>query len=141
MIAKSDLKEKVASLDQGIHTYVNKEFDDHGVEFSGGESQKLALARAYYKNSPIVILDEPTSALDANSELYLYNHFRSVIGKSSAILISHRLASTAFCDRIAVFSDGKIVETGTHDELLAKNGIYSEMWKIQAELYTYSEKG
>lgn len=136
VIGKSDLRSKIDSLPNGIHTYINREFDEHGVEFSGGEMQRLALARAYYKGSPIVILDEPTAALDPKSELNLYEHFQSIIEDKSAIFISHRLASTAFCDRIVVFSAGQIVELGTHKELLDINGIYANMWKVQAELYT-----
>lgn len=136
VIGKSDLKSKIDSLPNGIHTYINREFDEHGVEFSGGEMQRLALARAYYKGSPIVILDEPTAALDPKSELNLYEHFQSIIDDKIAIFISHRLASTALCDRIVVFSAGQIVELGTHKELLDLNGIYANMWKVQAELYT-----
>lgn len=139
VIGKSDLRSKIDSLPNDIHTYINREFDEHGVEFSGGEMQKLALARAYYKGSPIVILDEPTAALDPKSELNLYEHFQSIIDDKSAIFISHRLASTAFCDRIVVFSAGQIVELGTHKELLDLNGIYANMWKVQAELYTREE--
>lgn len=132
---KSDLTEKMKTLENGVNTYVNREFDEHGVEFSGGEAQKLMLARSYYKDSPIVILDEPTASLDPKSEVYFYDHFKSVIGNKSAIFISHRLASTSFCDKIAVFSKGSIVEFGTHKELLKLNGIYAEMWKVQASLY------
>lgn len=139
VIDRSDLRHKIDSLENGIHTFINREFDEHGVEFSGGEAQKLALARAYYKNSPIVILDEPTAALDPKSEIYLYEHFQSIIKGKSAIFISHRLASTAFCDKIAVFSAGQIVEIGTHGELLDLKGIYAKMWNIQAELY--AQKG
>lgn len=135
-IEKSDLENKIESLECGIKTFVNKEFERSGIEFSGGEAQKLILARAYYKNSPIVVLDEPTAALDPVAEQYLYEHFRSIIGAHSAIFISHRLASTSFCDKIAVFSHGKIVEEGTHQELLNNlGGVYASMWKLQAELY------
>ncbi len=139
VIDRSDLRSKIDSLENGIHTFINREFDEHGVEFSGGEAQKLALARAYYKGSPIVILDEPTAALDPKSEIYLYEHFRSIIEGKSAIFISHRLASTAFCDKIAVFSAGKMVEWGTHRELLDLDGVYTKMWNVQAELY--AQKG
>lgn len=139
VIDRADLRGKIDSLDDGVHTFINREFDEHGVEFSGGEAQKLALARAYYKGSPIVILDEPTSALDPQAEIYLYDHFQSIIDGKSAIFISHRLASTAFCDRIAVFSDGQVAELGTHQELLQLNGIYAQMWGVQAELY--AQKG
>jgi len=139
IIDRSDLRSKIDSLENGIHTFINREFDKSGVEFSGGEAQKLALARAYYKQCPIVILDEPTSALDPKSEIYLYEHFKSIIDGKSAIFISHRLASTAFFDKIAVFSAGQVAEFGTHEELLNLKGIYSQMWGIQAELY--AQKG
>ena len=95
----------------------------------------------YYKNSPIVVLDEPTAALDPIAEQYLYEHFRSIIGNHSAIFISHRLASTSFCDKIAVFSHGKIVEVGTHQELLNIGGVYASMWNLQVELYAGKDRG
>lgn len=136
VVKKSDLSQKIESLEYGINTFVNKEFESNGVEFSGGEAQKLILARAYYKNSPIVVLDEPTAALDPVAEQYLYEHFHSIIGENSAIFISHRLASTSFCDKIVVFSHGRIVEEGTHQELLKIDaGVYASMWDLQVELY------
>ncbi len=141
VIEKADLTQKIETLENGINTFVNKEFESNGVEFSGGEAQKLVLARAYYKNSPIVVLDEPTAALDPIAEQYLYEHFRSIIGNHSAIFISHRLASTSFCDKIAVFSHGKIVEVGTHQELLNIGGVYASMWNLQVELYAGKDRG
>lgn len=140
-IEKSDLRRKIDTFENGVNTFVNKEFASDGVEFSGGEAQKLVLARAYYKSSPIVILDEPTAALDPVAEQHLYEHFHSIIGSNSAIFISHRLASTSFCDKIIVFSRGRIVEEGTHKELLNTDGIYSSMWNLQVELYSKKEGG
>ena len=102
---------------------------------SGGEKQKMALARALYKNAPVVVLDEPTAALDALAEYRLYQSFDGMIGEKSAVYISHRLSSTRFCDTIAMFKGGEMVEYGTHDELLKKDGAYAEMFRVQAQYY------
>ena len=134
-IEKAGIKEKIDSLEKGIDTSLLKILDEDGVELSGGENQKLALARALYKNGKIVILDEPTSALDAVAEYNIYKGFDELIGEKTAIYISHRLASTKFCDVIAFFENGEVVEYGTHDELLSKNGKYSEMFNIQSQYY------
>ncbi|MDZ5253925.1 ABC transporter ATP-binding protein [Clostridium sp. LIBA-8841] len=134
-IDKAGVKEKIDSLEKGIDTSLLKILDEEGVELSGGENQKLALARALYKNGKIVILDEPTSALDAVAEYNIYKGFDELIGEKTAIYISHRLASTKFCDVIAFFENGEVVEYGTHDELLSENGKYSEMFNIQSQYY------
>lgn len=134
-IEKAGVGEKINSLQKGIDTSLLKILDGEGVELSGGENQKLALARALYKNGKIVILDEPTSALDAVAEYNIYKGFDELIGDKTAIYISHRLASTKFCDVIAFFENGEIVEYGTHEELLKKNGKYSDMFNIQAQYY------
>lgn len=134
-IEKAGVGEKINSLEKGIDTSLLKILDEEGVELSGGENQKLALARALYKNGKIVILDEPTSALDAVAEYNIYKGFDELIGEKTAIYISHRLASTKFCDVIAFFENGEVVEYGTHDELLSKNGKYSEMFNIQSQYY------
>lgn len=134
-INKAGVGEKINSLEKGIDTSLLKILDEDGVELSGGENQKLALARALYKNGKIVILDEPTSALDAVAEYNIYKGFDELIGEKTAIYISHRLASTKFCDVIAFFENGEVVEYGTHDELLSKNGKYSEMFNIQSQYY------
>nr|WP_243254307.1 ABC transporter ATP-binding protein [Clostridium perfringens] len=134
-IEKAGVGDKINSLQKGIDTSLLKILDGEGVELSGGENQKLALARALYKNGKIVILDEPTSALDVVAEYNIYKGFDELIGDKTAIYISHRLASTKFCDVIAFFENGEIVEYGTHEELLKKNGKYSDMFNIQAQYY------
>ncbi len=135
-IKRSGLTEKIASLDKGIETSVSKDFDDFGIEFSGGEGQKLAIARALYKNTPLIILDEPTSALDPIAEYEIYNRFHQLTRGKSTIYISHRLSSTRFTDRIAVFSDGSLTECGNHEELMnIENGIYKNMFEMQARYY------
>lgn len=134
-IVKSGLSDKIKSLKAGFSTSISKEFDDKGIEFSGGEGQKLASARAYYKESPIVILDEPTASLDPVSESELYERFNSIMEDRTAIYISHRMASSKFCDRIAVIVDGQIVEYGDHCSLLEKKGVYEKMFSTQSQYY------
>jgi ABC-type bacteriocin/lantibiotic exporter with double-glycine peptidase domain len=129
------LQDKIDSLPNGHNTPLIKSVVDDAIELSGGEKQKLALARALYKNGLILILDEPTAALDpiAENEIYLkYNEFAE---DKTSIFISHRLASTRFCDRIFFLDDGNITETGSHDELMAQNGKYAEMFNIQSHYY------
>ena len=134
-IKEAGLEEKVFALPENIKTQLLKIVEESGVDFSGGEKQKLALARALYKNAPVVVLDEPTSALDAIAEQRLYESFDKMIGEKSAVYISHRLASTRFCDRIAMFEGGNIIELGTHDELMEKGGAYAHMFEVQAQYY------
>ena len=135
-IEKSGLKEKIISLPKGIKTMMFKEFDPEGIEFSGGEGQKVAIARAIYKDSPVIILDEPTSALDPIAEYEVYKRFSDMSKGKCSIYISHRLSSTRFTDSIAVFSDGEIKEYGNHNQLiLVKNGIYKNMFEMQAQYY------
>ncbi len=123
-------------LEKGTDTCIYKFFDEDGVEPSGGEQQKMAIARALYKQSPIVILDEPTAALDPIAEYEIYRQFHTLVGGKTAFYISHRLSSCKFCDKIAVFSEGKIAEYGNHEELAAiPNGIYAEMFEAQAQYY------
>lgn len=127
--------EKLGKLPKGIDTEMLKVLYEDGVDLSGGEKQKMALARALYKNAPVVVLDEPTAALDALAEYRLYQSFDGMIGGKSAVYISHRLSSTRFCDTIAMFKGGEMVEYGTHEELLNKNGAYAEMFRVQAQYY------
>lgn len=130
------LKDKLCSLEKGTDTLLFKAFDENGIEPSGGEQQKIAIARALYKKAPVVILDEPTAALDPVAEYDIYRQFNTLVGGKTAIYISHRLSSCKFCDRIAVFYEGCIKEYGTHDQLVdVKNGIYAEMFKAQAQYY------
>ena len=136
VLDKVGLSEKLATLSQGMDTYVFKHFEEDGIEPSGGEQQKLAIARALHKNAPVVILDEPTAALDPMAEYEIYRQFNDLVDERTAIYISHRLSSCQFCDRIAVFSDKEIKEYGTHAELVnKKNGIYAEMFAAQAQYY------
>lgn len=132
---QAGLLEKLNSLPRGLDTEVLKVVADDGIDLSGGEKQKLALARALYKGAPIVVLDEPTAALDALAEKQLYERFDGMIGQKSAVYISHRLASTRFCDHIAMFREGRMCEYGTHDELIAQNGEYARMFDVQARYY------
>lgn len=133
---KSNIKERVQKMENEENTYLYKDLDKAGVEISGGEAQKLALARALYKDSPIVILDEPTAALDPVAENEIYNRFNSFVNHKTAIYISHRLSSCIFCSRIAVFDKAELVQNGTHEELLEnKAGKYYELWNAQAQYY------
>lgn len=132
---KANIKDRVVAMENKESTYLYKDLDKSGVEISGGEAQKLALARALYKDSPVVILDEPTAALDPVAENEIYNRFNSFVDNKTAIYISHRLSSCVFCNRIAVFDKSQLVETGTHQELLNANGKYSELWNAQAKYY------
>ncbi len=110
-------------------------FDEAGVELSGGQTQKLALARALYKDAPIMILDEPTSALDPRAEYELYQSFNNYVQDKIAIYISHRLSSCKFSDRVFVFKHGQLVEQGTHLNLLEDDGLYAELFNMQAQAY------
>lgn len=131
----SGLRDRVNELKMGVNTNMLKELDDDGVVFSGGQIQKLMLARCLYKDSPINILDEPTSALDALAESEMYEKYSSLINGKTSVFISHRLSSTKFCDRIIMLNRGKIIEEGTHDELLKKNSEYAKMFNIQSSYY------
>lgn len=129
--------ERYATMSRKLETPLYKDFDEDGVNVSGGEAQKIALARALYKDAPFIILDEPTAALDPIAEAEIYSKFDQIVGDKTAIYISHRLSSCRFCDKIAVFDKGEIVQIGTHDELLAdESGKYYELWNAQAQYYT-----
>ena len=123
-------------MGKGIDTPLYKDFDEDGVEVSGGEAQKIALARALYRDAPIIILDEPTAALDPIAEFEIYSKFNEIVGTKTAFYISHRLSSCRFCDEIAVFHQGEIIQKGTHDILLEDiYGKYYELWHAQAQYY------
>lgn len=134
-VREAGLGDKMDKLEKGIDTELLKVLYDDGVDLSGGEKQKLALARALYKGSDVIVLDEPTAALDALAEYRLYKSFNGLVGNRTAVYISHRLSSTRFCDRVAMFKDGEMTEAGTHEELMAKNGDYAEMFRVQAQYY------
>lgn len=138
-LIKAGFGERLESLEyqaKGIHTPVDKGFDDAGVMFSGGERQKIALARALYKNSPFILLDEPTAALDPVAEYEVYSAFDAIVGDRTAVYISHRLSSCRFCDDIVVFDGGRIVQRGNHEELMEdESGLYFSLWRAQAQYY------
>lgn len=127
--------ERLETMEKGIYTELYK-LEEDGVEISGGEAQKIAIARALYKDAPLVILDEPTSALDPVSEYEIYHSFDRLVEEKTAIYISHRMSSCRFCDQIVVFDKGMVVQRGSHEELLEqKDGLYCEMWNAQAQYY------
>lgn len=129
-------RERLDNMPLDSATPLYKDFDEEGVEISGGEAQKIALARALYKDAPIIILDEPTAALDPIAEFEIYSRFNEIVGNKTTVYISHRLSSCRFCDEIAVFHEGRIVQKGTHEELLRdKEGKYYELWHAQAQYY------
>ncbi len=128
--------DRLDRMPEGLDTCLYREFDDKGVEISGGEAQKIALARALYKDAPFIVLDEPTAALDPVAEYEVYSHFNQLISDKTAIYISHRLSSCRFCDEIAVFDHGQVVQQGSHETLLADaDGKYAQLWYAQAQYY------
>jgi ABC-type multidrug transport system fused ATPase/permease subunit len=134
-LKKSGLENKLESLERGLDTFIHRDFDEDGFEPSGGEGQKIALARALVKDAPVVILDEPTAALDPRAEYEIYQNFNQMVSGKTAVFISHRLSSAQFCDKIAVLKGGELVEYGPHAELVAKNGLYQELFTMQAQFY------
>lgn len=133
------LGEKLKTLQHGADTELLKFLREDGIELSGGEKQKMALARALYKDAPVVVLDEPTAALDALAEYKTYMDFDKLIGGKTAVYISHRLSSTRFCHNVAMFESGRMVEYGTHEELLKAGGAYAKMFEVQAQYYKEGE--
>jgi len=136
ILRKVGLGDKIYGLNNGINTSLHKNLDDQGFEPSGGEAQRIAIARALCKDAPIIVLDEPTAALDPRAEFEIYEQFNDLVNCKTAIYISHRLSSAKFCDKIAVFENGYITEYGDHDCLINNNGKYSELFNMQAEFYT-----
>lgn len=134
-IDKAGLTEKIQSLPKGIETHLGRRVFKDGVEFSGGQTQRLMLARALYKNAPILVLDEPTAALDPIAENDIYQKYNDMTHGRTSFFISHRLASTRFCDRIIFVDSGKIAEEGTHDELLKNGGGYAYLFEVQSKYY------
>lgn len=136
-LQKANFGDRLHEMPEGVHTYLYKGYDQSGIEISGGEAQKIALARALYKDSPFILLDEPTAALDPISEYEVYSNFNAISGDKTTVYISHRLASCRFCNKIVVFDNGHIVQHGSHEELLSDvNGKYHELWNAQAQYYT-----
>ena len=136
-LEKAGYGERLAELEKGLDTYLTKRYDETGFEVSGGEAQKIALARALYKNAPFFILDEPTAALDPIAEAEVYSRFNEVVEDKTAIFISHRLSSCRFCDNIAVFHEGEMIQYGSHEQLVSvTDGKYHELWNAQAQYYT-----
>lgn len=133
-LKQAGAEEIVKNMPEGLETYLYKNRGD-GVEISGGEAQKIALSRALYKDAPIVILDEPTADLDPISEAEIYAGFDEMVKDKTSIYISHRMSSCRFCDDIIVFDQGKIIERGSHEDLLNTNGQYAALWNAQAKYY------
>ena len=129
------MSEKVNHLPKGAETYITQEFSQEGLNFSGGELQKLAICRAIYKEAQVLILDEPTSALDPIAEKALYDDLYGIVEDKIMIMISHRLQSTSICDYILFMDKGTVAEEGSHDALMKKNGVYSKMYMLQAKWY------
>lgn len=135
VIDMAGLSDRVNKMQDGIDTYLYNDFDK-GVEISGGEAQKIAIARALYKNAPFIVLDEPTAALDPIAEFEIYSKFNEIVGEKTAIYISHRLSSCRFCDDIAVFHEGELIQRGNHATLISDEcGKYHELWTAQAQYY------
>lgn len=132
----SGLDKKIERYEKGIETQLLKIFDTEGIDLSGGERQRLAMARALYQDRSVIVLDEPTAALDALAEDRMYQEFNKMVEGKTSIFISHRLSSTRFCDQIVLFEDGAVAESGTHDELMDKEGKYAHMYHVQAQYYT-----
>ena len=137
-LIKAGMGERLEEMPRGLDTCLYRDFGENGVEISGGEAQKTALARALYKDAPFMILDEPTAALDPVAEYEVYSKFNEIAGDRTAVYISHRLASCRFCDTVAVFDKGHLVQKGSHDELvLEEDGMYYQLWHAQAQYYTH----
>lgn len=139
MCKKAGLADKIHSLKDGYQTYLNRTVYEDGAELSGGETQKLMLARALYKKSSFIILDEPTAALDPIAEADMYSKYHEMTQGFSSVYISHRLASTQFCDRILLINNHKIAEEGTHEQLLQLSGEYARLFEIQSKYYREGE--
>ena len=134
-LREAGLGERLLRMPDGLDTMLYRDFDPHGVVISGGEAQKIAIARALYKNAPFLVLDEPTAALDPIAENEVYEQYRRMAAGKTSLFISHRLASTRFCDRIVLLRDGGIAEEGTHETLLAAGGEYARLYEIQSCWY------
>ncbi len=134
-LEKAGMGERLRELPDGLDTWLYKSFDEDGLLPSGGETQKIAIARALYKDAPFLVLDEPTASLDPVAEAEIYQKFDDIAGDHTVLYISHRLSSCRFCQKILVFRDGSVVQQGSHEELLASEGPYRELWHAQAKYY------
>lgn len=134
-LSQAGILEKIEELPMGIDTPLYKNFDKDGAELSGGEMQKIAIARALYKDAAMVVLDEPTAALDPYSEYQVFSQFEKMAQGKTTIYISHRLSSCRFCDAVAVFDNGALVEYGSHEQLVRDGKLYDRMWEAQAQYY------
>lgn len=139
-LRKAGFGERLDAMPKGVDTCLYREFDQEGVNVSGGEGQKIALARVLYKDAPFIILDEPTAALDPIAEAEVYSKFDEIVEDKTTVYISHRLSSCRFCDEIIVFDEGKVVQQGTHERLVAEKGKYQELWLAQAQYYSEKEQ-
>ena len=136
-LIKAGFYERYQSMPEGLDTPLYKDFAENGISVSGGEAQKIAIARALYTNAPFIIMDEPTAALDPIAEAEIYSSFNDIVADKTAVFISHRLSSCRFCDEIMVLHDGELVQKGVHETLVAdKSGKYHELWNAQAQYYT-----
>lgn len=139
LLSQVGLSEKMEELPQGIHTRLGKAYDEKGTELSGGQQQKVAIARALYKDASLIILDEPTSALDPLAEAEIYENFNDLAGGKTALYISHRMSSSVFCDKVLVMEEGRVADYAPHEELMKKEGsLYRRMFQAQAENYTFT---
>jgi ABC-type multidrug transport system fused ATPase/permease subunit len=136
---KAGMLEKVSLLTEKMNSYLGKGFENDGIEFSGGEMQKIAIARSFYKDSPMSVLDEPTANLSPFAEYNIFKSFNNSTLDKTALFISHRLTSTLFCNRILVFDEGQIVEDGNHNELIKQGGLYKKMFLMQSAYYLNNE--
>ncbi len=138
-LEKAGFGDRLSELPKGLDTCLYRDFEDDGVEISGGEAQKIALARVLYQDAPFIVLDEPTAALDPEAEAEVYTRFNDIVEDKTAIYISHRLSSCRFCDEIAVFDHGRVVQQGAHDALVEAPGKYHDLWEAQAQYYQKKE--
>jgi len=133
--------DRLSTLEKGLDTMLYKDLTEDGIDVSNGEAQKIAIARALYKDAPFIILDEPTAALDPIAEAEIYSKFNDIVGDRTAIYISHRLSSCRFCDEIVVFHNGTIIQNGSHESLLSdESGKYHQLWHAQAQYYDDKDK-
>lgn len=129
-----------SKLENGLDSYMTRQFDDKGTELSKGQWQKLALSRTYFKNASIIIFDEPSASLDAEAEDMIFKNFEKISDNKTGIMISHRISAARISNKIIVLDSGKIIERGTHDELIAVDGLYAKLYNLQKEKYTMKEE-